>query len=133
MHKEKRLVKGPDLLSDIFGSYEGLCYALWLDPAKVPDVAECTMQDAGQSLPLLLANRVRSLCCDRMGRRFDSIMKRMPQAVVFVDDGRAPCLVNTSAAKLLGLPKAGEIGPIHVAEGMKRLADRSKCRANTYR
>jgi len=57
----------------------------------------------------------------------------MSQAVVFVDDGRAPCLVNTSAAKLLGLPKAGEIGPIHVAEGMRRLADRSKCRANTYR
>jgi PAS domain-containing protein len=122
-------------LATVFSAegYEGLCYALWLDPAKVPDVAECTMQDAGQSLPLLLANRVRSLCCDRMGRRFDSIMKRMPQAVVFVDDGRAPCLVNTSAAKLLGLPKAGEIGPIHVAEGMRRLADRSKCRANTYR
>jgi hypothetical protein len=57
----------------------------------------------------------------------------MSQAVVFVDDGRAPCLVNTSAAKLLGLPKAGEIDPIQVAEGMRRLADRSKCRANTYR
>ncbi|CAK9859606.1 unnamed protein product [Sphagnum jensenii] len=122
-------------LATVFSAegYEGLCYALWLDPAKVPDVAQCTMQDAGQSLPLLLANRVRSLCCDRMGRRFDSIMKRMPQAVVFVDDGRAPCLVNTSAAKLLGLPKAGDVDPIQVAEGMKRLADRSKCRANTYR
>lgn len=50
-----------------------------------------------------------------------------------MDDGRAPCLINTSAAKLLGLPNAGEVDPVHVAGGMRRLADRSKIRANTYR
>lgn len=60
-------------------NFQGMCFALWLDPAKVPDVAEDVMQDAGHTLPLLLANRVRAQCCDRMGRRFDAIMKRMPQ------------------------------------------------------
>ena len=50
-----------------------------MDPAKVSDVASVVMAEAGLSLPLLLANRVRALCCDRMGRKFDSIMKRMPQ------------------------------------------------------
>ena len=62
-------------------SYEGLCYAVWLDPAKVSDVATEVMAEAGHSLPLLLANRVRALCCDRMGRKFDTIMKRMPQVL----------------------------------------------------
>ena len=59
--------------------YEGVCYAVWLDPAKVSDVAAEVMADAGHSLPLLLANRVRAQCCDRMGRKFDEIMKRSPQ------------------------------------------------------
>lgn len=63
-------------------NFQGLCYALWLDPSKVPDVAEDVMADAGQTFPLLLANRVRAQCCDRMGRRFDSIMKRTPQVVL---------------------------------------------------
>nr|XP_024386102.1 probable histidine kinase 5 isoform X3 [Physcomitrium patens] len=114
-------------------NFQGMCFALWLDPAKVPDVAEDVMQDAGHTLPLLLANRVRAQCCDRMGRRFDAIMKRMPQAVVFVDDKGAPCLVNEAAAKLMGLPNAGEADPVQVAGGIRRLADRSKNRGSTYR
>lgn len=48
----------------------------------MPDVAEDVMADAGQTFPLLLANRVRAQCCDRMGRRFDSIMKRTPQVLL---------------------------------------------------
>ena len=59
--------------------YEGVCYAVWVDPAKVSDVAVEVMADAGHSLPLLLANRVRAQCCDRLGRKFDEIMKRSPQ------------------------------------------------------
>lgn len=61
---------------------QGMCFAMWLDPAKVPDVAEDVMSDAGYTFPLLLANRVRAQCCDRMGRRFDAIMKRMPQVIL---------------------------------------------------
>ena len=60
-------------------SQTGLCYAVWVDPAKVSDVASVVMAEAGLSLPHLLANRVRALCFDQMGRKFDSIMKRMPQ------------------------------------------------------
>lgn len=59
--------------------YEGVCYAVWVDPTKVSDVAVEVMTDAGHSLPLLLANRVRAQCCDHMGRKFDEIMKRSPQ------------------------------------------------------
>ena len=62
-----------------------------------------------------------------------SKQQHLVQAVVFVDDGRAPCLINSSAAKLLGLPRAGEMDPIEVAGGMRRLADRSEIRANAYR
>ena len=62
-----------------------------MDPAKVSDVASVVMAEAGFSLPLLLANRVRALCCDRMGRKFDSIMKRMPQ----VQD----CLLNLTDSR----------------------------------
>ncbi|KAL3696731.1 hypothetical protein R1sor_010807 [Riccia sorocarpa] len=113
--------------------YEGLCYSLWLDPAKVPDIAEAVMTEAGQSLPLLLASQVRALCCDRMGRRFDVIMTRMPQAVAFVDDGRGQCLVNPSAAELLGLPGPGEYETRKVASGMRHLADRSIAAADVYR
>ncbi|KAJ7536188.1 hypothetical protein O6H91_12G059300 [Diphasiastrum complanatum] len=112
---------------------KGLCYALWLEPDRVPDTAESVMVEAGDSLPLLLANRVRALCCDRMGRRFDAILKRMPQAVVFVDAGFGPCLINPAAAKLLGLSSAGETDPIEVAFGMRKLADRSICRSKAYR
>eukprot|EP00850_Spirogloea_muscicola_P001750 SM000006S19515 [mRNA] locus=s6:1254355:1258703:- [translate_table: standard] len=104
---------------------EGLCYAFWLDAGSVPDTAEATMADAAESLPLLLANRVRALCCDRMGRRFDSILQRMPQAVVFVDGGTGPCLINPSAAELLQLPMAGEVEPRLVATAIRRLAERS--------
>jgi hypothetical protein len=52
---------------------------------------------------------------------------------VFVDDGRAPCLINSTAAKLLGLPHAGETNPVEVATGMRRLADRNEVRSNAYR
>ena len=52
---------------------------------------------------------------------------------MFVDDGRAPCLINSTAAKLLGLPHAGETNPIEVATGMRRLADRNEVRSNAYR
>ncbi|KAL2643698.1 hypothetical protein R1flu_011285 [Riccia fluitans] len=113
--------------------YEGLCYSLWLDPAKVPDVAETVMAEAGQSLPLLLASHVRALCCDRMGRRFDVIMKRMPQAVAFVDDRRGQCLINPTAAELLGLPGPGEYDTRRVVNGMRHLADRSIAAADVYR
>lgn len=113
--------------------YEGICYAVWVDPSKVSDVAPDVMAEAGYSLPLLLANRVRAQCCDRMGRKFDEIMNRSPQAVVFVDDGRAPCLINSTAAKLLGLPHAGETNPMEVAVGLRRLADRNETRSNAYR
>jgi len=61
---------------------QGMCFAMWLDPAKVPDVAEDVMSDAGHTFPLLLANRVRAQCCERMGRRFDAIMKGMPQVMI---------------------------------------------------
>jgi len=61
---------------------QGMCFAMWIDPAKVPDVAEDVMSDAGYTFPLLLANRVRAQCCDRMGRRFDAIMKRIPQVII---------------------------------------------------
>lgn len=67
-----------------------------MDPAKVSDVASVVMAEAGLSLPLLLANRVRALCCDRMGRKFDSIMKRMPQVqdcLLDVKDSRTTFLV----------------------------------------
>lgn len=137
----------PSMLTDVLGvrperflgtcfnaeGYEGVCYAVWVDPAKVSNVAVEVMVDAGYSLPLLLANRVRAQCCDHMGRKFDEIMKRSPQAVVFVDDGRAPCLINSTAAKLLGLPHAGETNPQEVAGGMRRLADRNEVRSNAYR
>lgn len=62
-----------------------------------------------------------------------SIDQSAQQAVVFVDDKKAPCLLNTAAAELLGLPYPGEVDPVLVANGMRRLADRSKIRANTYR
>ncbi|KAG6554774.1 hypothetical protein Mapa_003793 [Marchantia paleacea] len=113
--------------------YEGLCYSLWLDPDKVPDVAETVMAEAGQSLPLLLASSVRALCCDRMGRRFDVIMKKMPQAVAFVDEGRGQCLINPTAADLLCLPGPGEYDTKKVANGMRQLADRSIVAADVYR
>ncbi|BBN01977.1 protein MpKAI2A [Marchantia polymorpha subsp. ruderalis] len=113
--------------------YEGLCYSLWLDPDKVPDVAESVMSEAGQSLPLLLASSVRALCCDRMGRRFDVIMKKMPQAVAFVDEGRGQCLINPTAADLLCLPGPGEYDTKKVANGMRQLADRSIVAADVYR
>lgn len=137
----------PSMLTDVLGvrpkrflgtcfdaeGCEGVCYAVWVDPAKVSNVAVEVMADAGHSLPLLLANRIRAQCCDSMGRKFDEIMKRSPQAVVFVDDGRAPCLINSTAATLLGLPHAGETNPHEVAGGMRRLADRNEVRSNAYR
>eukprot|EP00850_Spirogloea_muscicola_P013841 SM000096S24870 [mRNA] locus=s96:264394:269050:- [translate_table: standard] len=113
---------------------EGLRYAFWMDAGSVPDTAEATMADAAESLPLLLANRVRTLCCERMGRRFDFILQRMPQAVVFVDGGTGPCLINPSAAELLQLPMAGEVEPRLVATAIRRLAERSSDpRANILR
>ena len=62
-----------------------------------------------------------------------SILIKAQQAVVFVDDKKAPCTINKAAAELLGLPNCGEVDPVLVANGMRRLADRSKIRANTYR
>lgn len=89
------------------GRCEGLCYALWTDPEGVPEEAEDVMRDAVQAMPLLLSNRVRALCCERMGRRFDAILSQMPQAVVFVnDDELSACRVNPSAADLLDLSRS---------------------------
>ncbi|CAM6093964.1 unnamed protein product [Calypogeia fissa] len=112
--------------------YEGLCYALWLDPDKVPDIAESVMAEAGQSLPLLLASSARANCCDRMGRRFDVMLQKMPQAVAFVDDGNGQCLINPTAAHLLGFPGPGEYDARLVAQGMCHLADRSNAVADVY-
>eukprot|EP00271_Cylindrocystis_brebissonii_P010191 TRINITY_DN26300_c0_g1_i1.p1 TRINITY_DN26300_c0_g1~~TRINITY_DN26300_c0_g1_i1.p1 ORF type:complete len:1584 (+),score=282.14 TRINITY_DN26300_c0_g1_i1:688-5439(+) len=113
--------------------YEGLCYSLWLDPEKVPAHAEEVMGSAAQGLPLLLANRVRAVFSERLGRRFDAILTRMPQAVVFVDDGMGPCLINPAAADLLELPEAGEVDPVSVAGAMRWLANRSRQKDEIYR
>ena len=77
---------------------QGMCFAMWLDPAKVPDVAADVMADAGHTFPLLLANRIRALCCDRMGRRFDIIMKRMPQVtpVFYISHLLCCCVIPTA-------------------------------------
>lgn len=42
------------------------------------------MTNAARSLPLLLASRLSARRSERLGRQFDAILKRMPQAVVFV-------------------------------------------------
>ena len=52
---------------------------------------------------------------------------------MFVDDKRAPCLINEAAARLLGLLNSGEVDPGQVAGGFRRLADRCKDRGSTYR
>ncbi|GBG82790.1 hypothetical protein CBR_g36321 [Chara braunii] len=114
-------------------TFEGICYALWTGSEKVLPNAEAVMSDAVVSLPFLLANRVRSLCYDRLGQRFNAILTRMPQGVVFVDDGLGPCLVNPTAAKLLEAPSHGEVDSAKIAAGMRALAARANMKADVYR
>ena len=91
------------------------------------------MSDAAHALPLLLPNCMKALAADRMGRRFDAILTHMPQAVVFVDDGSGPCLINPAAAHLLDLPMSREVEPAVVAGAIRWLADRSTRREDVYR
>nr|XP_024396407.1 ethylene receptor 2-like [Physcomitrium patens] len=71
---------------------------------------------------MLLATRIEARKYERLGKRFDAILKMMPQAVVFVDDEFGQVLINPAAASLLGLPNHGEVEPSRVAGTMKRLA-----------
>ena len=83
----------------------GMCYCLWRSPSSVPPSAPRTLSSAASLLPHLLAARLRAQCCHRMGRRFDAIMRRMPQAVVCVHNHPPSCIVNHAAAAMLGLPR----------------------------
>jgi PAS domain-containing protein len=91
------------------------------------------MNNAASSMPLLLANRLIARRSERLGRQFDAILKRMPQAVVFVDDELAQVVVNPAAAELLDLPCFGEVDPVKVAGSMRQLAERSGSRSDLQR
>lgn len=112
---------------------EGLCYAMWIRADSVPGNAASIMADTVQALPAFLTSRVQAMSTERLSRRFDAILKRMPQGVVFIDDGLGPCLVNPAAADLLNLPTFGELDPVKVAATMHELAARSDMRAEVYR
>lgn len=111
-------------------AYEGIFFALWLDRSKVPDTAQAIFAEAVQSLPMLLSTRIEARKYERLGKRFDAILKMMPQAVVFVDDEVGQVLINPAAAVLLNLPTHGEVEPSRVASAMKRLADSSGTRTD---
>ena len=83
----------------------GICYCLWRSPTSVPTSAPITLRSTASLLPHLLAARLRAQCSHRMGRRFDAIMQRMPQAVVCVHNHPPSCIVNDAAAAMLGLPR----------------------------
>jgi signal transduction histidine kinase len=112
---------------------EGLCYAMWVKAESVPTNAAELMADTVEALPGFLAGRVQAMSTERLSRRFDAILKRMPQGVVFIDDGLGPCLVNPAAADLLNLSTFGELDPVKVAATMHELAARSDMRAEVYR
>lgn len=111
-------------------AYEGVFFALWLDKSKVPTTAESIFFEAVQSLPMLLSTRIEARKYERLGKRFDAILKMMPQSVVFVDDEVGQVLINPAAADLLDLPTHGEVEPSRVASAMKRLAASSGSRTD---
>jgi signal transduction histidine kinase/ActR/RegA family two-component response regulator len=111
-------------------AYEGIFFALWLDKSRVPDTAESVCCEAVQSLPMLLSTRIEARKYERLGKRFDAILKMMPQSVVFVDDEVGQVLINPAAAELLNLPSHGEVEPSRVASAMKRLAASSGSRTD---
>ncbi|KAG0567928.1 hypothetical protein M758_7G169800 [Ceratodon purpureus] len=111
-------------------AYEGVFFALWLDKSKVPDTTESIFTEAVQSLPMLLSTRIEARKYERLGKRFDAILKMMPQSVVFVDDEVGQVLINPAAAVLLDLPSHGEVEPSRVAGAMKRLAASSGSRTD---
>lgn len=111
-------------------AYEGIFFALWLDKSKIPETAESIFSDAALSLPMLLSNRIEARKYERLGKRFDAILKMMPQAVVFVDDEMGQVVINPAAAKLLELPSHGEVEPSRVAAAMRKLADRGGSRTD---
>ncbi|KAJ7527709.1 hypothetical protein O6H91_16G067800 [Diphasiastrum complanatum] len=113
--------------------YEAVLYALWLDSTKVPVTAEAIFLDASLSMPMLLSNRLNSRKYERLGRRFDAILKMMPQAVVFVDDEAGQVVVNPAAANLLSLPSHGEVDPVKIASAMRKLAKCSSTRTDPQR
>lgn len=87
----------------------GVCYVLWRDPSSVPPTAPATLSSAVGTLPSLLSAQLRAQCAERMGKRFDAIMRRMPQAVVCVHNQPQSFIVNPAAAQLMGMARwAGE-------------------------
>lgn len=111
-------------------AYEGIFFGLWLDKSKIPQTAESIFSEVVQSLPMLLSTRIEARKYERLGKRFDAILKMMPQAVVFVDDEVGQVLINPAAAALLNLPTHGEVEPSRVASAMKRLAASSGTRTD---
>ncbi|CAK9859164.1 unnamed protein product [Sphagnum jensenii] len=110
--------------------YQGIFFALWRDSSCIPSTAEAIFADAVLSLPMLLSNRIEARKYERLGKRFDVILKLMPQAVVFVDDEMAQVVINPAAAELLELPSHGEVEPSRVAGAMKKFADSSGTRTD---
>lgn len=113
--------------------FDAFLFALWKDRKCVKPAAEKIMAAAATSMPLLMANRMSARKSETMGRQFDAILKRMPQAVVFVDDELAQVVVNPAAAELLKLPSFGEVDPVVVARAMRQLAERSGSRGDLQR
>ncbi|KAL2611752.1 hypothetical protein R1flu_023444 [Riccia fluitans] len=108
--------------------YRGIIIGLWHD--EVPATAEAVIADSVESLPMLLSNRINARKYEHLGRRFDAILKVMPEAVVFVDDKCAQVVINPAAAALLELPSHGEIDPYLVAQAMKKLTERCSARTD---
>lgn len=79
---------------------------------------------------MLLSNRINARKYEHLGRRFDAILKVMPEAVVFVDDGCAQVVINPAAAALLELPTHGEVDPSKVAGAMRKLTERCSTRTD---
>eukprot|EP00850_Spirogloea_muscicola_P001079 SM000004S14949 [mRNA] locus=s4:438294:443211:+ [translate_table: standard] len=113
--------------------FDGICYALWTNSDVIPSTAVDLIGQAVHSFPLLLANRSYARKGERLARQFDAILKRMPQAVVFVDDDLQQVVVNPAAAQLLQLSYFGEVDPLVVANSMHNLAERSGTRSDVQR
>lgn len=79
---------------------------------------------------MLLSNRINARKYERLGKRFDAILKVIPDAVLFVDDECAQVVLNPAAAALLGLPNHGEVEPSKVAVAMRALTERCKGRTD---
>ncbi|KAL3683042.1 hypothetical protein R1sor_001064 [Riccia sorocarpa] len=108
--------------------YRGIIFGLWQDEA--PGTAEAVFSDSVASLPMLLSNRINARKYEHLGRRFDAILKVIPEAVVFVDDKCAQVVINPAAAALLELPSHGEVDPCKVAHAMRKLTERCSARTD---